>query len=179
MSKEKASQRINSKNHQPGGKRISPIFVVGISLVVLVIIGVVLWTLSGKVSKSNVVVTPDNVDDVISDMDDDDRTPVGSYEVTMNSDWVFPSASSTSTNAYVENSVNNTDTVFFTIALDGSEKDIFTSPYIPVGSSLKDISLDSDLAAGVYDAVLTYHLVDSSYTETSSVSVSITITIEN
>jgi hypothetical protein len=134
----------------------------------------------GKDSKSyNTVVTPDNVEEVIAELDQAEITPVGSYEVVMNTDWVFPDSSSASSNAYVENSVENQNTVYFTIMLANATTPIYESPLIPVGSHMEDINLDTELDAGTYDAVMTYHMMDDDNNETSSVSVSMTITIEH
>jgi hypothetical protein len=125
------------------------------------------------------VVTPDNVEEVIAELDQAEITPVGSYEVVMNTDWVFPDSSSASSNAYVENSVENQNTVYFTIMLANATTPIYESPLIPVGSHMEDINLDTELDAGTYDAVMTYHMMDDDNNETSSVSVSMTITIEH
>ena len=100
-------------------------------------------------------------------------------KVNMNYDWTFDNAKATSTNAYVGNSVNNSNTVYFTIALEGSEDVIYKSPYIPVGSHMENITLNSNLEAGTYEAVLTYHVVDDAYKDMASVSVAVTITIEH
>ena len=182
MSKEKASSRINNRignTNAPRKKSSSPIMILFPLLIIAAIIGGVIFVLNGKEPEAkNVVVTPDNVEEVISNMEEESKTPMGSYEVVMTTKWHFPDCNSTSTDAYVENSVTNNSTVYFTIALPNSEGDIYKSPFIPVGSFLSGITLDYELAAGTYDAVMTYHLVDSSNIETSRVSVGITIIIE-
>ena len=97
----------------------------------------------------------------------------------MNMDWEFPDGNSASTNAYVENSVYNQNTVYFTIELNSNPGvEIFKSPYIPVGSHMENIKLTNPLEAGKHDAVLTYHLVDEDMEELSSVSVALTLTVE-
>lgn len=180
MSVEKANEQINSSNSTPGGKSNTKIVVIIASVVLIcVIIGVILFMVLGKDSTEfNTVVTPDNVEEAIKQLKEEDFTPVGSYEVVMNTEWTFPDSASASTDAYVENCVNNQNTVFFTIAMDGKEDAIYTSPDLEVGSHLENIKLDEKLDAGVHDAVLTYHLVDDNHEEISHVSVSITLTIE-
>ena len=176
MSKDKASQRINGST--PSRTKRRPVILVLIAAVVLVVGGVLLFSVLGEKNKSNVVVTPDNVQDMIAGLNENERVPIGSFEVNMNTTWTFPDSHSASTDAYIGNSINNQSTVYFTIALKGSEEDFYTSPYIPVGSKMENITLDCDLAAGTYDTVLTYHLVDSEYQEISYVSVALEIIIE-
>ena len=175
MSKDKASQKINGSVQKTSRR---PIILVSIAAVVLVVSGVLLSSIFDGGNKPNVVVTPDNIQDMIAERDENERVPIGSYEVNMNTTWTFPDSHSASTDAYIGNSINNQCTVFFTIALKGSEDDFYTSPYIPVGSKMENVTLDCDFAAGTYDTILTYHLVDSEYKEMSRVSVALEIIIE-
>lgn len=182
MSKEKANERINSTVVTTTHKKSPIIAVILIAVVVIcVLAGVILHLLSGKDTKEyNQVIKPDNVEQVIAQLEEDDYTPVGSYEVKMNTEWTFPDGSSASPNAYVENSVTNQNTVYFKIVLDdASQKEIYKSPYLEVGSHLEDIQLDEVLEAGTYSAVLTYYLVDHEFNDISQVSISITLTIQN
>lgn len=180
MSKDTTGENINAQTKTSKNKK--PLIAVIIIAVIIigVLIGIIIYLLPHPEAKPyNNVVTPDNVDDVISQMEEDAKTPVGSYEVSMNTDWVFPDANSASTNAFVENAVTNQNTVYFTIALaDDPETDIFKSPYLEVGSHLNDIKLDTVPSQGIHDAVITYHLVDEEFNELSSVSMYMTITIE-
>lgn len=187
MSREKANERINSRMTptEEARKPHTIILIVGVIVVVAVLVGVICYLALRKEPEQesrnyNTVVTPENVEEIISQLDEAEYTPVGSYEVMMNTDWVFPDGTSPATNAYVENSVNNRNTVYFTIALETDrETDIYDSPFIEPGSYIEEIVLDVDLPAGTYDAVLTYHLVDEQETEISHVSVSITLTVSN
>lgn len=176
MSKDKASQKINGSVQKNTSRR--PVILVAVAAAVLVVSGVLLSSVFGEGEKANVVVTPDNVQDVIAELDEKDIIPVGSYEVNMNNVWTFPDSRSASTDAYIGNSISNSSTVYFTIALKDTTEDIYTSPYLPVGSHLENVNLNCDLVAGTYDAVLTYHLVDSDYQELSYVSVGLEIIIE-
>jgi hypothetical protein len=127
--------------------------------------------------KRDVVVTPDNVDEIVSQMDEDDYTPPGSYEVTMNMTWYFKDGASASDNAYVENSVSNTNDVYFDITLADTGENIYSSPVLPLGSSLENITLDKPLEDGTYDCVVTYTLVDEEQTPISTVRVGLTIVV--
>lgn len=187
MSKEKANERINSRiapTDEPR-RHHTALLIFGVIVVVAVLVGVICYLALRKEPEQesrdyNRVVTPENVEEIISQLDEAEYTPVGSYEVIMNTEWTFPDGASPSTDAYVENSVNNRNTVFFTIALDtDSETDIYDSPFIEPGSYMDAIQLEVELPAGRYGAVLTYHLVDENEQEISHVSVSITLIISN
>ena len=180
MSKEKASQRISGNIGKSNvKKKVSPLVIIFPVIIVAVIVGILIIAFVGKESDANVVVTPDNVEEIIAQLREEERVPIGSYEVAMNTEWTFPDSKTASEDAYVSNAVTNNSTVYFDITLEGSTDVIYKSPYIPVGSSVQNITLDNDMDKGVYEAVLTYHLVDESYKETSKVSVGITITIQN
>lgn len=180
MSKEKASQRINDNIGRPSVKRkISPLMIIFPIVIVAIVVGIIIIAFVGKESETNLVVTPDNVEEIIAQQQEEDRVPIGSYEVSMSTQWTFPDNQAASEDAYVSNAPTNNNTVYFDITLEGSDEVIYKSPYIPVGSSLENIALENDMDKGMYDAILTYHLVDDSYKETSKVSVGIKITIQN
>lgn len=175
MSKEKVNERISSPVGEPNNKKLNKkwIFII---IIILILVGVILFLLTKKSPKPNNVVTPDNVDQIIEEMEE--RTPAGSYEVSMNTNWEFERGDAISNNAFVQNSASNQNTVYFTVSLKDSDKIVYESPYLEVGSSLKDIQLDSKLAKGTYDAIITYHLVDEDYEELSSVSLYMQIIIK-
>lgn len=186
MSKEKSRSKNASRltptrkpKNNSSGKLIA---IVAGGLAVCVVIGIVFvaFLKNGTKAKAyNVVVTPDNVEQIAEQMDKSQYTPVGSYEVNMNSDWVFANGAAASSNAYVGNSINNTNSVYFTVTLNSDSSVVLTSPVIPVGSHLENIKLDAELAKGTYGAVLKYFLLDSSGKEISNVSVAINLTIQN
>lgn len=128
--------------------------------------------------KRNVVVTPDNVEEVLDNMKEEEFVAPGSYEVTMNNTWNFADGSSASENAYVENSTSNTNDVYFDVTLADTEENIYSSPVIPIGSHLENITLDKKLGKGSYDCVVTYTLVDKDQNPLSTVRVSLTINVE-
>ena len=86
---------------------------------------------------------------------------VASHDVKMNSLWNFKNGSSVSNDAYVANPSVNVNDVYFEIFLNGTDKCIFKSPVIPVGSHLENISLDQKLAAGSYECNIKYTLLGS------------------
>ena len=119
------------------------------------------------------VITKENYDEVIASLDE----PVedGSYEVVMNTKWKF---SGDTSNAYVENSRNNTRTVYFDVLLADTKELVYSSPYIPVGEKIEGFALDTKLEPGDYKGLVTYHLVDDDKQEVSHLSVSVTFQVK-
>jgi hypothetical protein len=108
------------------------------------------------------------------------ETPVqdASYTVSMNMEWNFPDGKSASTDAYVENYETNRRTVYFDVTLADTNEVVYSSPFIPVKATLDGFKLDTELPAGTYPAIVTYHLVDDDYEEITTVALNITINIE-
>jgi len=184
VSRDKVNERINMKAVGYNEKKsLSGGLVFVFAIVIVSLVGVILYMVAQKDVEQvvyNNVVTADNVEEVISQLEEKEKTPPGAYEVTMNVEWFFENADSASTNAYVANNVSNQNTVYFTIALESAPDEvIYTSPYLAVGSHLEDIKLDASLAAGTHDAIITYHLVDEEFKELSVVSLYMQIIIKN
>jgi hypothetical protein len=119
------------------------------------------------------IVTEDNLDEL------NQPVPDGHYNVHMNTDWVFPSGREESGNAFVENKANNTHTVFFEVVLSDTDELVYTSPYMPLDSSLTGFALDKELEAGEYPAVVTYFLVNDDYEVVNSLSVGVRLIIQS
>lgn len=174
MSKEEREQSKNEK----GGHKSAIIIAVITAVIIIVLVGVILFLLNPQEEKPrDVVVRQDNVKEVIQQMQEEEKVPVGSYEVSMNTEWIFPSGDEPSSNAYVENSTANSNMVYFIITVE--EEEIYHSPYMEVGSYLENIQLDKNLGAGSYSAVITYYLVDDTFTDLSQVSLRMQIIVEN
>lgn len=188
MSREKATERIGRSTTNKRNNTSTGVVLLLCLVVVCFTVVLVLFIAKGKdsdiaiISDSdyNRVITPDNIEQVAQQLEKQELVPIGNYEVKMNTEWTFPDGNSPSTSAYVENSIANQQTVYFTIKLsDKPEQDIYKSPYLPVGTHIENLKLDTVLGRGVYDAILTYHLVDAEFRQTSTVSVNIILTIEN
>lgn len=123
------------------------------------------------------VLTEDNVEEVLAKAEE--PVEAGSYNCTMNMEWHFENSSKASYDAYVLNSDRNTHTVYFDVFLEETNELVYSSPYLPVGSSLDSIQLSSQLAAGTYPAIVNYHLVDNEQRELSTVAVAVTLFVEN
>lgn len=179
MSKETETEKVNETKKGKGGKIVLVLCI----LLILVLIGVVIYLLMNKEGeekeKRNVVVTEENVEEMIAQMSEEQKVPMGAYQVTMNPTWKFEDGKAASSNAYVENIETNTNSVYFDVTRSDTEEVIYESPILPVGSHLENITLDKNLAAGSYDAVVTYHILDESEESISTVRVGITIVINN
>lgn len=123
------------------------------------------------------LVTPENVQELIAA--EPETNTDEAYTVAMSVDWDFEDGASTSRNAYVQNHVSNSRTVYFDLVMADTLELVYSSPYIPVGSTLRDFALDKDLEAGDYLAIVEYHLVDDDHNELSTVSVTVNLHILN
>lgn len=142
--KERISEKLSSEKANTKKKGILPV-IIGIAAVIIVIVGVIILTQGGKSKDTaseqrNVVVNPDNLDDVLDDLKNQ-KTESGTYEVTMNTTWEFEKGDSASTNAYVENSTSNKNAVYFDIVRTDTGDKIYESPVLTVGSHLEKITL--------------------------------------
>ena len=93
--------------------------------------------------KRSTIASRDTVDSVAEEMDR--RKPIApqSYEVVMNTEWLFSADEEFSSNAYVENSRENECPVRFEVALaDAPEEVLYRSPELSVGESLSEIGLN-------------------------------------
>lgn len=172
---------LNQEEKKGGKKTLSIVILV---LIILVMAGVIAYLLMSRKpaeeERRNVVVTPDNVEEVIQQMEEEEYVAPGYYTVTMNFDWHFAAGDAVSEDAYVENAVENTNSVYLDLFLaEDEENAIYKSPVIPVGSSLEDIALDTPLSAGTYDCVAVYHLVDDDQNTISTLRVTVTVTVDN
>ncbi len=127
----------------------------------------------------DVLVNESNVEEIVSSLANQEMTPVGYYEVTMNNVWNFEDGNSTSDNAYVENSTSNTNSVYFDVIRSDTDEVIYESPIMPVGTYNDKIKLKEFLEAGTYSCVCTYHLLDEENRPLSSVSVGVTVEVLN
>lgn len=176
-----------TQSKKKGGARVAVI--IFLAFVFLAMAGAIifLWMSRQPEEKEEeqrrgVVVTPDNVQEVIDEMAQkasEEPVASGYYTVYMNYEWHFATGDAVSEDAYVENLATNTNAVYFDVfLLEDEENAIYQSPVIPLGSSLQDISLDTPLEAGTYDCVVVYHLVDDDQNTLSTLRVTVTVIIE-
>ena len=175
------NKKEKTKNSSLQNKRkLKPLHIVIIVVTLVAIVGgiIAFAILShSKTPAPNTIVTPDNVKEVIKEMDKADKTPMGSFNINMNKTWHFKDSSTASSDSFVNNKAKNTNTVFITVQLKENQKEVYKSPEIPVGSALKNIKLDQALPKGTYPAVVKYNLIDDKKAVISTVSVNITLEI--
>jgi len=130
-------------------------------------------------NESRIILDEQNAQETIDEM----RKAVeeGMFECSMSTTWTYEDGNSESKDAYVANSKNNTHPFYFDVRLDGSDEVIYSSPVLPVGSTLTNFKLDKALDAGTYKAVCMYSLLkdEESQEVTSSAGFVITINILN
>lgn len=107
--------------------------------------------------KRNYVVVDETVS--LSDVSEEAINSASSHDVKMNSTWTFSDGKAYSKDAFVENPSSNLNSVYFDIKVNGYDESIFTSPVLPVGSHIENITLDKALKAGTYNCTLTYTLL--------------------
>ena len=130
--------------------------------------------------KRNVVVNHDNAEQVVEELISQEYVAPGYFSVYMNTTWHFSTGDAVSEDAYVANRAENTNDVYFDLFLaDDESKAILESPVIPRGLEMNEISLDKKLAAGTYDCVMVYHLIDDEQNTVSTLRVGLTIIVEN
>jgi hypothetical protein len=83
----------------------------------------------------------------------------GMFECQMTTEWNFADGQSESPDAYVANSSNNTHPICFDVYIDNSDELLYSSPVLPVGTSIDHIKLDKELPAGSYQAICLYSLL--------------------
>lgn len=183
MSQNESSRHLKEKDSK--NKLLIIILIVAI-LVIGVLVGAVIVLLARpaeEVPQSMVadnratIVTPENVDEVLEQA----KEPVvaGWYSCEMNTEWHFKDSKSPSYDAYVVNAENNEFTVYFDLFLEETGELVYSSPYMEVGAKLDELVLTKQLAAGTYPAIVTYNLVDDNKEKLSSVSVTVTLYVEN
>ena len=124
------------------------------------------------------VATKDNVDRVAQELEGSVYGPQ-TYEVIMNTEWVFKDGDLEASNAYVENSRDNENTVRFSVALqEQPDKVLFVSKELPAGSKTTKIKLAEALPKGRHKAVVTYSLLDDRGRVTGEVKAGVTLVAE-
>lgn len=177
----------SNKGGAKKGGTLLPFAIGGVAVIVALV--VVIVVLAGRLDKvkeeptpterRSVVVNENNVNDVLDAMSEEqEQVQTGSYRAIMNTTWNFRDGTSASDNAYVENSTDNTNDVYFDVELADTEEIIYSSPVIPRGSYLEKFALDKDLDAGTYDCIITYHLIDDDQNTLSTLKMTLIIVVE-
>ncbi|MBR6329733.1 MAG: hypothetical protein IKR68_08835 [Lachnospiraceae bacterium] len=103
------------------------------------------------------------------------RAPA-SYEAVMNTTWEFDSGMPVSRNAFVENSEDNANTVYYILeSNDFPGKELYRSKLLKPGDVDYEITLNEALPDGVYDGMVTYFLLDDEGKEVGTVFAGVTL----
>lgn len=175
------SRQENKQNNGGKGGNKSVVIIGVIALVIMaVLVGVIVFLLKPQEEeKRNVVITPENVEEVLEELEEGEKTEPGYYTVTMDTTWHFATGSESSYDAIVLNVEKNTHDVYFDIVLENDESVVlYESPVIPRGGRLENITLDTILNAGTYNCVVIYHLIDENQDTVSTLRVALKIVIE-
>jgi hypothetical protein len=167
-----------------GSKKTMRVAIISLVAVLIVAGGVLVYVLTrdntpdeprGPDGGRGFVLTPANADQFNAERGD--RLPDSHFRVVMNNDWHFDTWNSPSENAYVENSSDNSRTVYIDVILRDSGELVYSSPYIPLGNSLFGFALDRPVPAGEHQATVIYRLVDDDFAEVTTLSVTVRLVI--
>ena len=177
VNQEVVNREVSNETKKDRGKRTAIVILCLLLLLLLVIIIYLLWPKEDE-EKRGRVVTQENVGEVLEEIEKEPvAAPAASYTVKMNSEWKFENGTAASSNAYVENSEHNEFDVYFDVLLGEEEEVIYQSPILPVGEHVDNVTLTKDLDAGMYNAVVVYHLVDENQETLSTVRVSVKLLV--
>lgn len=165
-----------------GGSGVKVLIVIG-CLIIIALICVIVILLIPKEEKQeetrNVVVTQDNVEEVVEQMEKSEPVEPGYFQTSMTNEWHFADGTSASADSYVANVESNTNDIYFDLVLAEDETHfVYKSPVIPRGAHLDNIVLDEDLDPGTYDCVMIYHLVDEKQNTVSTLRIAMTIHVD-
>lgn len=183
---EENTTKLSQPSEDPVKKNNNKIVVLGIAsatiVMFLIVIMIFLLKRNDKSELSllgshSTLVTTENVDEVEANIGK--VSADNSYRAIMSVEWTFENGTAKSADAYVENSITNSRTIYFDVNLSSTNELIYSSPYLPLGSKLNNITLIKDLDAGDYPALVTYHLVDDDQNVIANVSLAITVHVLN
>ncbi|MCL2661932.1 MAG: hypothetical protein FWE83_01195 [Oscillospiraceae bacterium] len=181
----KKNSEVNSSEEKK--RKLKPLHWVIIAVVVLALAGTItyfMWPRTEEVTIEDrgtamggrgMILTPDNIEEVRRIMNE--PNPDAQYTVSMTTNWVFETSRTPSSNAVVNNREHNSRTVYFDVILVDTGELVYSSPYIPLGGTLENFALDVNLRAGVYDAIIRFHLVDDDNEVVAEVVDTVTLTI--
>ena len=166
-------------------KSIMPVIITGIATIVIVVLVLVIFFLIKELNnkesavstsnQGNLVVDESNLEEIENQLKN--SVEDGMFQVNMNTTWHFKEGNCTSENAYVSNATANHYAITFEVYLDGEEK-IYSSTLMPVGTQLKELTLEKELPKGQYDAVCMYYLWNDAQEEVGSLGVNVIISVE-
>lgn len=171
----------NQNGKKAGLSTTQIILIVGIAIVAIAVIAVGIFVMQ-KLNTPNTVTAerrPSGQGTVITESNIDQATPKTpeSFTTKMNTIWTFPDSSSPSTDAVVGNNKANQYPFFFEVYLEDTQQLVYTSPEIPVGADLKEMTLDYPLKKGTYTATCDYNLLDDNKDIIATVSFTVTLEV--
>lgn len=177
---------------QKNGKGGIKLVIIGVTVVIVALVCTIV-VLANKLNQSGgqatnsvdtepkeqkSVITADNVEEVLADMEDIPDYIPKNYTVTQSSDWIFPDGTSESTNAYVENSTDNETPMYFDLQVDETGEIVYSSPVLELGAKIQNFALDKPLEKGTYECTIIYHLVDDNQKELTHVNIGVNVEVE-
>lgn len=157
-------------------KRKRNIIIIIIIILLIIIGGTLVYCLTRPKG-----ITEGNYKQIAEEMEEEVQE--GYFETYMNYEWTFSDGASETTDAILGNSPNNKKPIRCEVKLSDTKEIIFKTDVIPVGAELPPFRLDTDLEAGIYDAICEVYLLneekDGTYTDYSNAGFNVTITVVN
>lgn len=158
---------------------------VAVGVLLIAVIAVLVMLLLKKEPAAPAVAEPGTGNVVVDDGFDPNAMQKAAddmFEVKMSTSWVFPDGASPSTDAYVANSGANSLPFYFEILLpesgeDGGDEVLYKSPVLPVGSAVREITLNRDLDAGQYEGMCVYYNLNPDNTIESTIPIVVRLTV--
>lgn len=151
-------------------------------LIIAALAGVIVWLLffrdTGEVSDDRMLfVNEENKDTISKQLED--KVAKGMFECRMSMTWNFTGGGQGTSDAYVANSEHNTYAIYFDVIDNESGENLYSSPYIMVGSEISGFLLEKKLSAGSHQATVMYTLVDQNndYEKISSAGFIVTMNV--
>ncbi|MDR1674285.1 MAG: hypothetical protein LBR54_02405 [Oscillospiraceae bacterium] len=127
------------------------------------------------------VLTEENYEKVLEELNT--PSPDKQYRVNMSSKFEFETWDTPSSTAFVRNREENSRTVCIDLYLTDEDGEltelVYSSPYIPLGETLRNFALDSEVPAGQHKVMVVFTLVDDDFNKVTTLSVGTTLLIEN
>lgn len=166
MPKETNTKAGAAQTAQESSKKKKRIIIIIVALLLVAAIAFTLWWFLRPQPLGIPVVDENNLADIERELED--KVAKGMFETHMTTQWTFPDGKSPALDAVMGNAPTNNYPFWFTVALASTGEEVYSSSLLPIGTELEEITLDKDLDAGNYAAVLTIHMVDENGEEVES-----------
>lgn len=154
--------------------------IIGGLVVLLVAAAVVIYLLLRPQPDDDLgLVTDDNLGYIGNQLAE--KIDKATFQTYMNTTWRFPAGDQPSSNAVIGNASVNNYPFYFTVVLNEEDgepgEEVYRSGLIPVGRVVNNLTLDTDLPAGDYQATCFIQLVEEETEEEVETNLGFSVTL--